>query len=62
MIKKNENRDEVEKKWGSYNIQNDIRRVRTLKSSLIIKEFESMVKGNLIKKQKTQYRNIPSGF
>lgn len=52
----------MEKKWGSYNIQNDIR-MRILKSSIIIKEFKSMVEENLpIIKQKTQYRNIPSGF
>lgn len=57
MTKRFENRDEMEKELESYNTQNDIRREQILKSSILIEEYELIVKKYFfsIKKQKPQY-------
>lgn len=57
MTKRFENRDEMEKELESYNTQNDIRREQILKNSILIEEYELIVKKYFfsIKKQKPQY-------
>lgn len=54
MTKRFENRDEMEKELESYNTQNDIRREQILKSSILIEEYELIVKKYFFFYQKTK--------
>lgn len=65
MTKRFENRDEMEKELESYNTQNDIRREQILKSSILIEEYELIVKKFFFlskNKNHSMYRNFPSEF